>query len=773
MKRKILLTSALFALSFSAATLSFSLEKEVKAKADETLQTSLLSPVSYEEYLPLLAPNDLSVSEEFTAIADGEKIYVYDKTKGLYHEYEHDAKVSMVQLASNTVYFLDGTADLYSISLDELSQGTSAQALNFSCVNFAVNGDSFYCRKGENIFKYPLSDVGGAGESIVSNLSLAEYTPLAFWKEEVCYFQNGELYRANNAKAIASFPYQVSSMTITGDLLALTTNGNLYAYNLNELNSLGSAEQAQLILNEKEGYTAVSSNEKELYAIHKTSVWSFLMDEEFAIDKEICLASSSKNRLNSAAALTLSGGKLFAADNGNARISVYDTASGEYCQPIFTEIQPSFLASYGKSLLAASPSQAILYSLDEKEYGKEAYLFDTINGSIVGVTAVYDKYYILTNTNHCYVFQSKNGEWTAEEHVRKTAVGTLLTSDVYGYLYITTNTGVYRYTENAFLDSNGVGEEVLSTLPASQIKEIAVDYDRNIYLLGRENLFKYTAETQNGESFSFGSPLVYKQTPYAISFALGADNNTAYLLFEGDYIAKTSSLRLPAMSTLPTENAYEQMHAANMQLQLCSTLPGSVLIEFSMQNFTAESEYFPYLGFNRFVEAKQAICLARTDKYEVLTLVGEEENKTYLALLEDVIPLADDYFKEYEEEKTGYLSNTIPLFKYPTLQSNLPHLIPSLSKNMQVVITGELQLEQKYYQISFTDQSGRKIGYIPASYVSLFDGAPPISEERVYGKQSEKDSVWRLWYILLGLGMIGILIDYLLLRRKKDDKDEE
>jgi hypothetical protein len=192
-----------------------------------------------------------------------------------------------------------------------------------------------------------------------------------------------------------------------------------------------------------------------------------------------------------------------------------------------------------------------------------------------------------------------------------------------------------------------------------------------------------------------------------------------------------------------------------------------------MQNFTAESEYFPYLGFNRFVEAKQAICLARTDKYEVLTLVGEEENKTYLALLEDVIPLADDYFKEYEEEKTGYLSNVIPLFKYPTLQSNLPHLIPSLSKNMQVVITGELQLEQKYYQISFTDQSGRKIGYIPASYVSLFDGAPPISEERVYGKQSEKDSVWRLWYILLGLGMIGILIDYLLLRRKKDDKDEE
>ena len=87
-----------------------------QASADE-----LILPSSYEQYLPLSAPSDVSVTENYTAIADGSRIYVYDRRAGEYRCYEHTAnedesnnKITKLQFSeTGELYFLDVSLFLY------------------------------------------------------------------------------------------------------------------------------------------------------------------------------------------------------------------------------------------------------------------------------------------------------------------------------------------------------------------------------------------------------------------------------------------------------------------------------------------------------------------------------------------------------------------------------------------------------------------------------------------------------------------------------------
>ena len=76
----------ILSLCFTAAALlptaDFALQK-ARASADEATTTDeLLLPTTYQQYLPLTAPTDVSVSEKYTAIADGNLIYFYREQQG-------------------------------------------------------------------------------------------------------------------------------------------------------------------------------------------------------------------------------------------------------------------------------------------------------------------------------------------------------------------------------------------------------------------------------------------------------------------------------------------------------------------------------------------------------------------------------------------------------------------------------------------------------------------------------------------------------------------
>ena len=766
-KRKILFASVLFA---AAVGTGITLPETVAKAAPSALPLQLVSPLSYEEYLPLVSPTDVSATEKTTAIADGKTLYVYDVEKESYRSYEHADPISKLQIVDEQIYFLS-KLNLYRIDCDALQ---TAESVNVTCQTFAIEEDWLYYRISEFIEKAPLTNAQDV-EEVEDQLLTDEFTPLAFWDGSLCYFKNGALYREDEPKPIASFPYQVSSMTITGDVVALTSGGNLYAYNLNELNGNDSAEESQLLTEQLGSYKSVCAYQNTVYATDSTSVKKWTMTADgFLKQAEICNASSSLNRLHGSKGLTLTGNKLFTLDNGNNRVSVYDVASGEYSSPLSTSLTPVHIASDGKTALLSEEGKAILYSLTEEEYGSPLANLENVHGQIVGLTSVYGKYYVLTNTNHCYLFEKDSAGWTIREQERKSTFGKKLTSDVYGYLYLLSDTGIYRYSEEEFLDPNGMGERLFSTLPAN-VKEIGVDYGQNVYLLTETSLFQYQTDGYTQTEYSLSTPLVYDKTPAALSFALSAENNTAYLLFEGDYLAKTNGLELPSASTLPTENAYEQIHGESTELQLVVAKSGAVLIEFSASDLKADTIVFPYLGFTRLEEEKRAIKLGETGKYQLLTIVGDEKDRTYLALTSDCTELEKPtYEKTYEKPKTGYVSNDVPLFKFPCVNFNLPSVVENVDKDQEIELLSELSLEKTYYLVRLQTQEGTKTGYIPSVYVSLFNGEPPESENRVYGDtDSNADSVWRFWYILLGTGAICILVDFLLLRNHKEDAKEE
>lgn len=766
-KRKIVFASVLFAVAVGTG---ITLPKTVAKAAPSALPLQLVSPLSYEEYLPLVAPTDVSATEKTTAIADGKTLYVYDVENESYRSYEHADPISKLQIVDEQIYFLS-KLNLYRIDCDGLQ---TAESVNVTCQTFAIEEDRLYYRISEFIEKAPLTNVQDV-EEVETQLLTDEFTPLAFWDGTLCYFKNGALYRENEPKPIASFPYQVSSMTITGDVVALTSGGNLYAYNLNELNGNDSAEESQLLTEQLGTYKSVCAYQDTVYATDSSSVKKWTMAANgFLKQAEICNASSSLNRLYGSKGLTLTGNKLFTLDNGNNRVSVYDVASGEYSSPLSTSLTPVHIASDGETALLSEEGKAILYSLGKEDYASPLTTLENVHGQIVGITSVYGKYYVLTNTNHCYLFEKGSAGWTIREQERKTTFGKKLTSDVYGYLYVLSDAGVYRYSEEEFLDPNGVGERLFSTLPTN-VKEIGVDYGQNVYLLTETSLFQYQTDGYTQTEYSLSTPLVYGKTPAALSFALSAENNTAYLLFEGDYLAKTNGLELPSASTLPTGNAYEQIHGA-APVKLVSAKSGAVLIEFSTSDLKSDTAVFPYLGFTRLEEEKRAIKLGETGKYQLLTIVGDEQDRTYLALTSDCTELEKTtYEKTYAEPKTGYVSNDVPLFKFPCVNFDLPAVVENVDKDREIELLGELSLEKTYYLVRLqTEDGAEKTGYIPSVYVSLFNGEPPQSEHRVYGDtESDADSVWRFWYILLGTGAICILVDFLLLRNRKEDAKEE
>ena len=98
-------------------------------------------------------------------------------------------------------------------------------------------------------------------------------------------------------------------------------------------------------------------------------------------------------------------------------------------------------------------------------------------------------------------------------------------------------------------------------------------------------------------------------------------------------------------------------------------------------------------------------------------------------------------------------------------------MVTELPRGAEITLLGEIhQLERTYYEIAYVDENGvTQTGFIPTSYVNQFDGTDPLTQTTVYGEaEDDTDSIGRLIYILLGFGAIGILLDFLLLKKPKE-----
>ena len=793
MMATILSVTAFTALSITGTAGIFACGKTSLSARADTVSAKLLCPDTYAQYLALQSPSSVAIADGYLAITDGNTLYVYDESDNTYRAFTADTdKINNVCFDNaGNVYYL---ADLfvYKLPLTSLQAGTPSpeKLSDFGCSGFIIEGSSLYYTTGNKIGAYSLTD------GTIKTLK-AEADPigsaLSFFNDTLYYFceSSGQnvlhAIHPNEAGSdadtfVTAFPMQVRSVAIAGNQFCFTTrNGDFYAYNHTELRASEHLDLVTPLQKDTGDYVSLGGYNDKVYAIQTKTVRLYATEDTKFTDYEISASSSAPHRLSGATDVCLLEDKLLIADSGNGRISVYDTNEESFMTPIETDQTSPRLSAYGDTVLVSS-SSAVLYSLSDKNYGKTLSTLtdEEIEGNIVGSVSLYDRYYLLTDENHCYVLSKESSSWQWTETEKQiTRRATAFTADVYGSLYVAyDNAAIYRFTETEFLSTDGNGEKLLDGL--LEADKLAIDYATNLYALSGGVLQKYIPATNGyipAETFAPDYNLVKDDAPTLRSFAFGVEENETYLLYTGDYLVKTDELSLPTVMPVPVGNAATDLFAketANFALTKISK--GAILIEFDLATLPA-AEYFPYVAFERCNEEVIAVRMGTENGYAILAVQGKNTNKhkTYLALESDCSDLAlDEYKTVHEQALAGHLINDVSLFKFPCLTQQL--IITDLPRGKRVTIIGEINnLGHGYYEIRYTTETGEQIGYIPKVFITLFDGSSPTPETTVIGNtDADKDSVWRMVYLILGLGAIGILIDVLLLRKEKpEDQDEQ
>ena len=764
------------------------------AFADDTHSVSapvngLIAPQTYEEYLQLNAPSCSAVCENYTAIADGNTIYVFDRDENLYKTYVHGTGVSQDQVKTmqfyngNTLYFADNATgdNLYKLNAETLDVATEIE--DIACGTFLIAGeDLYFTNSSGSLFATTLQDA--ENEQPKTSLLWNDVSSLAYYNDEL-YFVRSDFYlhkinprnveTPDAQKTLFATLSQVSSMTISEGVLAYTTvSGAFQTYSLADV-----TESGLLFRTENEGYTSVYPFGNSVFVTQTDAgiLKEYSLTQKTFSGYEISSNSSASHRLNQATDLTLYKNELFIADNGNKRLSIYDNATDTLNASFPLSAPATFIVADNENVFTASQAETLVYA----KTGETLARFDTYNGAIVGIANVYGTCYVATENNYVYaIAKDELGAWQRME-VKKTSTHPpqLLTADAYGNLYIKSGANAYVFTETEFMQADGNGSKLLDSLPTDTVK-LSIDYDGNLYALA-DGVYKYEKQADGAFSktaIDVSERFVYGDKPTLTSLAFGIEQNATYLLCNGNYVTRTDKLQLPTVTNIPVENADESIFAeteANFEIVKIKT--NALLVAFDVEKLKG-AEVYPYLSYQRSQTEKTALKIGEDSKgkYNLIAHFDAQTSKysTYLVVKNACERLsAEDYRLDYaeNEQKSAWLTNELSLYKFPYLCKELI-VTQSLPRGAQITLLGEIdKLDHAYYRIAYTDANGdMKTGYIPQSYATLFDASPKDSNTTLVGKEeSNRDAIWRLTYILLGFGAVCILVDFLILRKKKDD----
>ena len=740
-----------------------------EATAEKTTD-ALTLPVSYEEYLQLSSPTDIAVNAAYTAISDGNFIYIYNREKGLYSTYEHTPyAVNHLQFASDgKLYYADNATgnNFYALDLTDFS---TEQIPDIACSNFVIDGSDLYFANAQgSLYQATLTDYTAKKTALEVT---AREPALAFWNGELYFTDSGtkqSLYKivpgTTPDDPIKNFNESIHSLSVHGDVLAYTTKqGDFYAY------SLPTVSDDSLMSSAEGNYSAVACFGEYFYAVENNTIKEYSVKDKAFTGYEIASHSKSKHRLNDAVDTLLVNDTLYIADNGNERISIYDTVSGVFAEPLQTLGGVRYLAGDGNTLAAATATTVCIYTPNASQQPVQT--LTDLQGRITGITNVFGAYYIVTDEKQFYAL-TYDGEWTLSEPTTKTIPSPKgLTSDMHSNLYVRTEQAVYKLTEAEFLSEDTEGKKLPFTLPSTPEKIVA-DYEQTLYALLNNTVYNLT----NGATVDFSVPLVYAESVEVTSFTLNATSEQAFVLCDGCYLISTARLEQPTVKTLPVDGADEKVFAQeSAEFELVELEKNALLVEFDIQTLSG-AEYFPYLSLQRAEQKITALKIGQTQDYALLAVFDKSTSSysTYAVLKSYATPLqGDDYRITYDESeyKIGYLTNDLSLFKYPYLTNLLT--AAQLQRGDKVTVIGEIEkLDYEYYQIRYTAENGEsKTGYIPKAYLAPYDGLPPVGEVHEFGNaDGNADAEWRFAYLALGFGAICILLDYLILKKRpKDD----
>ncbi|MCI8500310.1 MAG: hypothetical protein HFE28_06860 [Clostridia bacterium] len=725
------LACAMCAAVFAAGRTPFSANAEQTDEFQPVVMTEENSepflPATREEYLPLQTPSHVAFSEQYTAVADGSTLYLYDKAENEYSYYEHktgaDATattLSELQFSSDgTLYFTDQSMWLYSLDL----QTKTATRQDISCSTFYIAEDYIYYTAtvtGTVTFYYvPLATPADPYSTVIRQYSPAANPRLAY--------ENGTLYCVYNhdnliafdtqEKAILSESGRLGDRQIAGLQYVCAYKDSLYYTVSGERqgeNGLFRAEngaKGTLVL-EADRLTTLAVYNGKLYCVQGKSVKEIAVTQESAqfTYYEIAAASSSPNRLSGAVGSARAGNLLVTADKGNHRVSVYDLENGGFSS--FPAEHVSLVATDGSTVAATDGDTITVYADGETH----AYAVGETLGKIKGIACLFSEVYFVTE-NNAYGVAGKG-------HVFYSGYGvpTGMASDLYGKIYVAYHDGsVYAYREEHFT-KRGTPEKRAFVLPENHTS-LRADFEGNLYCLAENALYK------NGAPFALfpeGNPLhFYQGKTMPVSFALGFEDDTVYFNY-GDYMLATKKdnegnapFPVPTLGKIALEGAKEQIFSTgDAENLLVDVADNAVGIDVDLQRIEQAERYFPYAGYSR-TPAMRGVKIAQTQSYTLVLLSGDTEYKALLLRNESVTAVGEQEYLT-KEEGVFYLSNAVNACYYPCMEQSLAQ--NRLNRGTRVNKIAEISLpERQYALVSYGSEHGETLVYVPLHYLSPVD----------------------------------------------------
>lgn len=805
--------AALFALFFSSNT-AFSAcfsrasaeDRSASALAQEAKKDELFLPDSYEEYLSLNEPTSVAVNDDYTAIADGKKIYIYSRANGTYSTYEHnvedDTELMQIQFDERgTLYFsAQGSAKLYSLSPETLL----ASDTNLTCSAFEIFGDTLYFTTivgtDANIFARSLDALSVGSAPLKTNVQ--GKPAIAHNGDALYYTVGGWIASVEQSSALVVCNDSIQSLAFYGDYCYFTdTKSCLYSYRYAD-----SSATAQKIA--EDCISLSQPHNGSIYVVGEQKIRTLNAETGEFTSFEISASSDSAHRLYDAVDCVVTGNTLVTLDRGNvddsaskARILVCDVTANSSALSrsiALSDTGVELVSSDGETALVSSTptnsvsstQSGVLSLYDLSSGARLASFVSAEDAPFIGVTNVYGTYYAASKYYLYRIDKNENGYALVSRKTTRSNV--LLSSDAYGSLYVAqSDRNVYTLTEEEFLDEavNPRTEEAIAKLPSAYVHgekaSFSVDFFRDVYILCGGTFYRCesTLAAKDGAKPERSYPLTQKtlvynqtaETPVTCA-SFGWQNDAAYVVYDGNFVIKTYDLPLHSLNALSVEGSDQPLFAAESTDFTLVELPEkTLLIRFDLNSLEG-SEYFPYLSHARSNGSLTAIALGETSRYRLLAVYDGENNDYFTALAEkdsctEVSP--DDFFtpapEQFSDGKKGYVTNDVGLYKYPFLTDRLT--VCTVKRGTEIVVLKTVErLDWLYYAVAYTDENGEyKTGYLPAAYVSDVSGKIPPSVSTMLGEErNNSDLVWRLAYLVLGTFVVCILTDYLILKKHGD-----
>ncbi len=361
--------------------------------------------------------------------------------------------------------------------------------------------------------------------------------------------------------------------------------------------------------------------------------------------------------------------------------------------------------------------------------------------------------YFFLNGNALYLANATNTHTLVEEYATK---ATFLFDRSYGELLFS-NDRLY-----ALSDTGGLYELGLTATPQSvsiarfaQPRTGLSAVGSTLFTTGTDGLYAYDLNEGGDTLLDRGSYAALSSRNgklYAIR------NDEVYTLNGTTPVKAAEEFSLPHIERIPAKNLVTDLSSGTFEV--VTTTPQALLAAVDLQNADAT---LPLVRAVR-TEAITALKLAETEGYALLSYrASPAEDYQSFVVAKNCYTVSQGE-RSYAQEEHGYLSSAVSVYQYPNM--GLPTLSQA-SRGEQVSLLGEVTgLDCDYYKIRY----GEKIGYIPKAYLLSYEGAPHRAEQTTVGNTgAAKDAVWRMAYILLGTAAIGILVDFLILRKKNEE----